>query len=142
MTAQYHTKKPSISQHAFDHTDGWILSAMASQSQPAVRERVAFVHRGEASGLDPDAITVKDGHFTVPKFEAVREDRITIQLNGLPVEVVTHIKAFSTLSLRWTSPWAYGTLDPFASRSPPGLHMTYELLDGAQNAAWVDSAVR
>lgn len=108
---------------------------MASQNQPAVRERVAFVHRGEGSGLDPETITFEDGHLTVPKFEAVREDRLTIQLHGLPAEVVSHIKAFSALSLRWTSPRSYGTLEPFASRSPPGLHMAYEPLDGAHTEA-------
>lgn len=105
------------------------------EQQPAIRERVAYIHRGEASGLDPEAITLEDGHLTVPKFEAVREDRLTIPLEGLPAEVVTHIKAFASLSLRWTSPWSYGTLDPFASRSPPGLHMTYEALEGAQQKA-------
>lgn len=109
---------------------------MAShEQQPAIRERVAYIHRGEASGLDPESITLEDGRLTVPAFEAVREGRLTIPLEGLPAEVVTHVKAFASLSLRWTSPWSYGTLDPFASRLPPGLHMKYEALGGVQNAA-------
>lgn len=93
-----------------------------------VRERIAFVHRGEGSGLDPEAIRSHDGQLTVPSFEAVREDRLTIQLEDLPAEVVTHIKAFSSLHLRWTSPWPYRTLDPFASRSPPGLHVSFTMV--------------
>lgn len=91
-----------------------------------MRERITLVHPGETSGFDSDAVKAQSGGLSSPNFQTAREDRLTIPLDQLPPEVRKVIRHFSDLNLRWTSPWAFETLNPFASRlSSPGLHVAY-----------------
>jgi hypothetical protein len=88
-----------------------------------MRERITFVHPPHAR-VDADLPTVDDAGLRGPRVESVREDKLTVPLDQLPSSVSTVLRAFSRLRLQWASPHSYDTLDPYAARVSPGLHVS------------------
>lgn len=96
-----------------------------------MRERVTFIHP-QGTGLDLAALDVQAAGLVGPQTEATREDRLTLTLDELPLEVADLLQSgLRDLSLRWTTPLSYDTLEPFISRLSPGLHLTYTPSKGA-----------
>lgn len=89
-----------------------------------MRERITLVHSPEV-GIKPEALHLDNSGIKGPSVEAVREARLTVAIDGLPLEVAQVLQDFRELHLKWSSPWPYATLDPFTSRLSPGLHVTY-----------------
>ncbi|KAG6263671.1 hypothetical protein E4U49_002159 [Claviceps purpurea] len=91
-----------------------------------MRERITFVHPPGAD-IDPSSLKLSQHELHGPSITAVREDRLTIALDELPPDLAKLLPRFHELSLRWASPLAYHTVDPFTSRTSPGLHLSYAL---------------
>lgn len=89
-----------------------------------MRERVTFAHAPDTD-VDPGALDVQPAGLVGPPVRAVRQDRLTFGVNELPLELATLLRGYRAVHLRWTSPRHYDTLEPFASRQPPGLHFYY-----------------
>lgn len=90
-----------------------------------MRERITLVHRPGA-GPDPEALSItKSGLRAAAPVEAVREDRLTLALDGLPHELAQLLQDFDGLRVRWASSAPYQTLEPLSSRLSPGLHVSY-----------------
>lgn len=89
-----------------------------------MRERITLVHSPEL-GIDPESLSLSPRSLKTPALEAVRQDRLTVALDGLPAEVAQLLQDFQQLHIRWTGPEAHETLEPFASRLSPGLHVWY-----------------
>lgn len=89
-----------------------------------MRERITLVHSPDL-GIEPDSLSLSSTGLNTPALESVREDRLTLALDGLPSEVAQLLQDFEQLHIRWASPEAYETLEPFVSRLSPGLHVWY-----------------
>lgn len=100
------------------------LRPIDTRPSPAMRERVTFVHPQDAE-LDPTALSIQQAGLLGPSIESTREDRLTIPLDELPLELAGLLQAYRELHLRWSSPLAYDTLEPFSSRLSPGLHVLF-----------------
>ncbi|ODA82605.1 hypothetical protein RJ55_01112 [Drechmeria coniospora] len=87
-----------------------------------MRERVTFV-QGPGADFDPTALSIKDSGLQGPNLEASRQDRLTFELDELPQGLAGLLKGYRELHLKWTSPLNYDTVDPFSSRTSPGLHV-------------------
>ena len=87
-----------------------------------MRERVTFVYpknsEGEAGDLD-----IHESGLLGPQASLARQDRLTIALAELPKEIREVLKDFVKVDIRWGTSSAHDTLDPFASRISPGLHV-------------------
>jgi hypothetical protein len=92
-----------------------------------MRERITFVHR-RGDGVDPAALELQHAQLNGPQIQAVREDRLTMALDELGPELVEVLQDYEEVHLRWSSSSPYETVEPFASRLPPGLHLTYTLV--------------
>ena len=92
-----------------------------------MRERITFIHSPE-DGVDPAELVLESARLTAPAIEAAREDRLTATLEELPSQVFRLLQDFRTLRLRWVSTQPYQTLEPYAARLSPGLHVSYSLL--------------
>jgi hypothetical protein len=92
-----------------------------------MRERITFVQLG-GDGVDPAALELQHAKLSGPKIEAVREDRLTMALDELQPELAEVLQDYEEVHLRWASSSPYETVEPFASRLPPGLHLTYTLV--------------
>jgi hypothetical protein len=94
-----------------------------------MRERIAYVHSPD-TGIDPDALRIDSSGLKAPSIEAVRQDRLTLGLDELPLEVAQVLREdVRELHLRWAGSRAYKTLDPFTPRVSPGLHVFYTPVD-------------
>ncbi|KAH7313374.1 protein PBN1 [Stachybotrys elegans] len=89
-----------------------------------MRERVTFVHPPDA-GADQGLPEVRDMGFQGPPMLTTREDRLTFTLDELDEAQSRQLRAFDHLSIRWASPSTYETLEPYASRLSPGLHLSF-----------------
>ncbi|UNI21479.1 protease B nonderepressible form [Purpureocillium takamizusanense] len=89
-----------------------------------MRERVTFL-QGPSADVDPAALQIEAAGLLGPSAEAIRQDRFSLSLDELPRDLATLLGAFDELHLKWASPVAYETLDPFGSRISPGLHVLY-----------------
>lgn len=89
-----------------------------------MRERVTFVHPPGAD-VDPGAVELQQAGLLGPSTEAVREDRLTMALDELPLELGGLLGGYRELHVRWSNPRTYDTLEPFSSRMSPGLHVFY-----------------
>ncbi|PHH86944.1 hypothetical protein CDD83_9550 [Cordyceps sp. RAO-2017] len=87
-----------------------------------MRERVAFVH-AQGAHVEPEALKIQPAGLLGPSADAVRQDRFTVPVEELPVELASLLRGYHALHLRWTSPQQYSTLEPFSSRQSPGLHV-------------------
>lgn len=88
-----------------------------------MRERVTFVHKDQ--NLDPGALDIQETGLSGPQIETVRQDKLTIPLGELPQELTNLLKDYDSVHIRWASPLKLETLDPFASRISPGVHVYY-----------------
>lgn len=95
-----------------------------------MRERITLVHSPDV-GIDPSDLSLTSKGLKTPALGAVREDRLTLASDGLPVEVAQLLQDFEQLHVRWTSSDAYETLEPFISRLSPGLHVWYTPTKGS-----------
>ncbi|KAI0128433.1 PIG-X [Xylariales sp. AK1849] len=89
-----------------------------------MRQRTTFFHHNE-DAVDPASIKVNGRSITGPEFKAVREDRFTLGLEELPLEIQELLRATHELHIRWSSASVYEPLGPWTSRLPPGLHAFY-----------------
>lgn len=87
-----------------------------------MRERVTFVHPQWVE-VDPKALQSTATELRGPTVETTREGRLTIALEELPAELASLLKEYKELHIRWASPLAYDSLEPFISRISPGLHV-------------------
>jgi hypothetical protein len=87
-----------------------------------MRQRITFIHRGDGA-FDENSVTVGKNHLTVNRLIAAREDRLTIALHKLPVEVKRALGQTYELHIKWVSPNPYKSVPPFSARLPPGLHV-------------------
>ncbi|POR35156.1 Protein PBN1 [Tolypocladium paradoxum] len=107
-----------------------------------MRERVTFVHPRDAA-LDPKALSIQQAGLLGPSVESARQDRLTIALDELPLELAGLLQAYQELHLRWSSPLQHDTLEPFSSRLSPGLHVLYTpSKNGAHDSAKLCSFLR
>ncbi|KAG5985390.1 hypothetical protein E4U55_003618 [Claviceps digitariae] len=91
-----------------------------------MRERITFVHPPGAD-IDPASLEISQYELRGPSITTAREDRLTIALDELPTNLAKLLPRFRELSLRWASPLAYDSIEPFVSRTSPGLHLSYTL---------------
>ncbi|KAG5917852.1 hypothetical protein E4U42_007092 [Claviceps africana] len=91
-----------------------------------MRERITFVHPTGAD-IDPASLQISQHELRGPLVTAAREDRLTIAIDELPADLAKLLPRFRELGLRWASPVAYDPIDPFVSRTSPGLHVSYTL---------------
>lgn len=104
-----------------------------------MRERIAYVHPPDTE-IDPDALQIDSSGLKAPSLEAVRQDRLTLGLDELPLEVAQVLREdLLELHLRWAGSRAYKTLDPFSSRVSPGLHVFYTPVDDSTHDPSVTS---
>lgn len=89
-----------------------------------MRQRITFLHKPE-DGLDPTTFKVTDSSLNGPALPAVREDRVTLALDELPIELRQVLQSCHELHIRWVSPYAYETVSPLFSRLSPGFHLFY-----------------
>lgn len=105
-----------------------------------MRERVTFVHPVGAWADDDELPEVRESGLLGPHLDTAREDRLTIPIDELPTDLKTTFQDFHHVSIRWASPLAYDTVEPFGSRLSPGLHVIYTPSDETQDHTWVGPA--
>lgn len=93
-----------------------------------MRQRITFVHP-QGAGVDPVALSISPTQLQGPSTQAVREDRLTFDLDELPANLVGLLPRLRRLAVRWASASTHDTLEPFNSRISPGLHVSYALID-------------
>ncbi|KAM0349378.1 hypothetical protein ACHAPU_003787 [Fusarium lateritium] len=86
-----------------------------------MRERVTFVHQDNT--LDPEELDNQETGLLGPQIETVRQDKLTIPFSELPHELSDILQEYESVHIKWASPVKSETLDPFASRTSPGLHV-------------------
>ena len=89
-----------------------------------MKERISFVHP-QGADVDTKSLTIKKSELRGPTVETTRQDRLTATLEELPTELATFLKSCRELHIRWASPFSHDTLEPFASRLSPGLHVSH-----------------
>ncbi|KAI1393519.1 PIG-X-domain-containing protein [Hypoxylon trugodes] len=89
-----------------------------------MRQRITYFHKPE-NGVEPASLTVSGRSISGPDIIAEREDRITLALEELPIELQHVLREAQELYVRWQKPTAYKTIGPWSSRLPPGLHAFY-----------------
>ncbi|GAP89684.1 putative protein pbn1 protein [Rosellinia necatrix] len=89
-----------------------------------MRHRVTYFHRNE-HGIDPSSLSLHGRSISGPDLIAVREHRVTLALEELPAELRELLHDIQDLHIRWNAPRAHGSLGPWNSRLPPGLHTFY-----------------
>jgi hypothetical protein len=89
-----------------------------------MRERVTFV-QPRGAGVDPQTLDVQEAGLLGPLIDTVREDRLTLTVDELPSDLSKLVISLDELHIRWTTTAAHDTLEPFASRMTPGIHISY-----------------
>jgi hypothetical protein len=89
-----------------------------------MRERITYVQK-LGDSLEPSAVTVDGGALSGPEVHAVREDRLTIALDELPLELQTLVTGTEDLHIRWVGTAAYEAVSPLLARLPPGFHLFF-----------------
>ncbi|KAJ2907205.1 pbn1 protein [Zalerion maritima] len=89
-----------------------------------MRQRTTFFHTQE-NAIDPENVVVSGDSIQGPDIQAVREDRLTLQLEELPEELAEFLGSCQGFHVRWISCESYDTVTPLVSRLPPGLHVFY-----------------
>ncbi len=108
------------------------------QAPSGMKERITFVH-AQGADIDPKLIEVQDAGLLGPPVVTTREDRLTVPLEELPTEIVETLLQVASLHIKWASPVAYDSVDPFSSRISPGLHISYSPLQDEPSDPWVKS---
>ncbi|KAH9884449.1 PIG-X [Xylariomycetidae sp. FL2044] len=89
-----------------------------------MRERITLFHRN-GNAPDPGDLEIAGRSISGPELTALREHRVTLALEELPVELQNLLQDSHELHIRWESPQSYEPLGPWNSRVPPGLHLFY-----------------
>lgn len=89
-----------------------------------MRQRITFLHRPQ-DAVDPRSFKVTGSSLTGPVLPSVREDRVTLALDELPLELRQLLQSCHELHIRWVSPFSYDTVSPLLSRLSPGFHLFY-----------------
>ncbi|KAK4039219.1 PIG-X [Parachaetomium inaequale] len=89
-----------------------------------MRERITYVQK-LGDSLEPSAVTVDGGALRGPEVHAVREDRLTIALDELPLGLQTLVTGTRDLHIRWVGAAAYEAVSPLLARLPPGFHLFF-----------------
>ena len=89
-----------------------------------MRERITFV-QPRGSGVDPNTLNVQEAGLLGPLIDTVREDRLTLTLDELPSDLKNLLSSYKELHIRWATAAPHDVLEPFASRTSPGLHLTF-----------------
>lgn len=89
-----------------------------------MRERITFV-QPRGSGVDPKTLNVQEAGLLGPLIDTVREDRLTLTLEELPSDLKNLLSGYKELHIRWTTVAPHDALEPFASRTSPGFHLTF-----------------
>ncbi|KAL1912687.1 protease B nonderepressible form [Sporothrix stenoceras] len=98
-----------------------------------MRQRTTFFHQPE-SPVDPALLRLVDATLTGPTIEAAREDRVTLGLDELPVELAGLLaNSVQDLHVLWAAR-AAGTelVGPLLSLVSPGLHVFYTPAPGTE----------
>ncbi|KAI0022118.1 PIG-X [Xylariomycetidae sp. FL0641] len=89
-----------------------------------MRQRITFFHRNE-NGIEPSSLKITDRSISGPDLTAVREQRVTLALEELPLDLQELLREVHELHIRWSPATPHETLGPWTSRLPPGLHVFY-----------------
>ncbi|KAI0013716.1 PIG-X [Xylariaceae sp. FL0662B] len=89
-----------------------------------MRWRITLFHKNE-NGIDPSSLKIAGRSISGPDIVAVREDRVTLALEELPVELQEILRESQELYIRWNEPLPHESIGPWNSRLPPGLHVFY-----------------
>ncbi|KAI1807958.1 PIG-X-domain-containing protein [Daldinia bambusicola] len=89
-----------------------------------MRQRITFFHKNE-NGVEPAALRLLGRYISGPDITAEREDRITLALEELPIELQHLLRESRELFIRWQKAAPYKAVGPWTSRLPPGLHIFY-----------------
>ncbi|KAK3302524.1 PIG-X [Chaetomium strumarium] len=87
-----------------------------------MRERITYVQK-LGDSIEPSAITIEGGTIRGPEIHAALEDRLTIALRELPLELQVLLGDTRNLHIRWVSKAAYDAVSPLLARLPPGFHL-------------------
>lgn len=83
-----------------------------------MRQRITLFHKPEDS-IDPRTIKLTTDSFEVADLTSAREDRVTISLEELPVELQLVLKQSHELHIRYVGQSSYDTASPLVSRLSP-----------------------
>lgn len=90
-----------------------------------MRQRITFIQDPEDS-VAPGDLQVSENTLTSKgPIKAAREDKVTFGFSELPAELKALLEQTHEAHLRWISPHAFPTVEPFVSRLSPGLHVFY-----------------
>jgi len=89
-----------------------------------MRQRTTFFHHND-DGVEPADLKITIDSLSGPDLNAIREDKITLELQELPGDLRTLLAASSQLHLRWESPEPRKATELWPSRVTPGLHVFY-----------------
>lgn len=89
-----------------------------------MRQRTTFFHHND-DGIEPAELKITSDTLSGPDLKAIREDRITLDLQELPGELRALLAKSSQLHLRWESPRRRDAIELWPSRLAPGLHVFY-----------------
>ncbi|KAI1496726.1 PIG-X [Biscogniauxia marginata] len=107
-----------------------------------MRQRITFFHRNE-HGIEPKSLKIKGSSISGPDLIAAREQRVTLALEELPVELQELLRESHELHIRWSPSLPHDTLGPWTSRLPSGLHVFYTpQKNGAVDAARLCNVLR
>jgi hypothetical protein len=89
-----------------------------------MRQRITFFADPEYT-LDPADVKVASDSLTGPDIDGAREDRVTLALEELPLELRKLLAESHELHIRWVASSTYANAAPLSSRLSPGLHIFY-----------------
>ncbi|KAH7041096.1 PIG-X [Microdochium trichocladiopsis] len=89
-----------------------------------MRQRTTFFHHND-DGVEPADLKITSDSLSGPDLVAIREDKITLDLQELPGELRELLARSSELHLRWESPRRRDATELWPSRVTPGLHVFY-----------------
>ncbi|KIX96834.1 uncharacterized protein Z520_07554 [Fonsecaea multimorphosa CBS 102226] len=96
-----------------------------------MRRRSTYItHPSRA--VNPDDIQVRQSQLLLGALKAAREERLTLGLEEVPVEIASYLRECHELHVRWAPEHPYNTTAPFLSRISPGLHVQYTPLHEGQ----------
>ena len=93
-----------------------------------MRERHTFIH-GAEDAPDPTTFVLNEKGLSGRGLKSVREEKFSFSVDDLAPEINEILQQYKSINVRWASPLTYETLEPFASRLSPGLHIAYQPKD-------------
>lgn len=89
-----------------------------------MQQRITFVHR-PSDAIDPKSIKVADSSISFSGLKAVREDRVTLNLEELPSDIRQVLEQTHELHIRYVKSSQSSGVVPFLSRVSSGIHIFY-----------------